>query len=71
MLPLKRISEILKDRKLGVIAEKTGLHVNTITGIRDGTITNPHLKTIEALSSYLENSIKYQSRPEIIIDKRK
>ena len=43
----------LADRRPCVVAEKTGLHRNTVAAIRDGKETNPKLSTLELLASYL------------------
>lgn len=53
MLTVEEISQKLKDRKLGVVAESTGLHYNTIKSIRDGSSKRPSHDTVKALSDYL------------------
>ena len=53
MLTLEQISEKLKDRRLGMISDATGLHYNTIKAIRDGDSKRPSHDTIKALSDYL------------------
>jgi len=53
MNELSEIKSALKDRRLCIIAEKTGLHVNTIASIRDGKNTNPTLETLQKLADYL------------------
>lgn len=50
------IRAALGDRRPSVVAEKTGLHVNTITAIRDGKNTNPTLATLETLAAYLKEN---------------
>lgn len=52
-MELEWIRQALADRRPSVVAEKTGLHVNTITAIRDGKNTNPTLATLNALAEYL------------------
>lgn len=52
-MELEWIRQALADRRPSVVAEKTGLHVNTITAIRDGKNTNPTLATLSALAKYL------------------
>lgn len=47
------IRSSLADRRPCVVAEKTGLHRNTVAAIRDGKETNPKLSTLELLASYL------------------
>ncbi len=62
MLTLGQIRELLDDRKLDVVSEKTGLHRNTLAAIRDGRNDNPTLKTIEALSDYLAGQCERVAR---------
>jgi len=62
MLTLGQIRELLDDRKLDVVSEKTGLHRNTLAAIRDGRNDNPTLKTIEALSDYLAGQCEKVAR---------
>jgi len=44
----------LADRMPSRVAEKTGLHPNTISAIRDGKNSNPTLATLQALQTYLK-----------------
>ncbi len=44
----------LADRMPSKVAEKTGLHPNTIAAIRDGKNENPTLATLEKLADYLK-----------------
>jgi hypothetical protein len=48
------IRKALKDRRLNLVSEATGLHVNTIREIRDGLSTDPRNSSVVALSDYLE-----------------
>jgi len=57
MLTLGKIKELLKDRRLQVVAQATGLHYNTLLEIRDDPTANPSYRTILALSNYLQQSI--------------
>ena len=43
----------LLDRRPKIVAEITGLHVNTITRIRDGKEGNPKIDTLNRLARYL------------------
>jgi len=52
MLTLDQIKKLLKDRRLSIIEEKTGIHRNTLALIRDGVTENPEYSTIEKLSEY-------------------
>lgn len=49
------IRKSLADIMPSKVASATGLHVNTITGIRDGKITDPKLSTVEALARYIRD----------------
>lgn len=54
MMKLDDIRRRLRDRRMAVVAEATGIHRNTITAIVAGRIANPSYETIKALSDYLE-----------------
>jgi hypothetical protein len=53
MVEIAWIREGLLDRRPKVVAEITGLHVNTITRIRDGKEGNPKIDTLNRLARYL------------------
>jgi hypothetical protein len=53
MMTLERISEGLKDRRLTVVSEATGVHWNTIRTIRDNPKANPTYQVLVKLSDYL------------------
>jgi transcriptional regulator with XRE-family HTH domain len=53
MLELSKIREALMDRNLARVAEKTGIHANTLRNIRSGANTNPTLLTLQRISEYL------------------
>jgi DNA-binding Xre family transcriptional regulator len=50
------IRTALKDRRLDMVSNATGLHVNTIRKIRDGKSTNSRYDTIAILTKYLESA---------------
>ena len=54
MLNLEQIKSGLEDRNLEKVAERTGIHRNTINAIRTGSNTNPTYATLKVLSDYLE-----------------
>ena len=54
MFELDWIRQGLADRRLSIVAERTGLHSNTIARIRDGKEPNPKLETLNRLASYLK-----------------
>jgi hypothetical protein len=56
MLTLEQIKLALTDRRLGVIAEATGLHYNTLRDIRDNPDSNPSYRVLKALSDYIEGA---------------
>tara|TARA_R110000796_G_scaffold247754_1_gene373709 strand:+ start:1075 stop:1254 length:180 start_codon:yes stop_codon:yes gene_type:complete len=58
MLTLEKIVDGLHDRKLGVVAAKTGMHRNTLTAIRSGRNANPTYAVLKALSDYLTGEPK-------------
>jgi hypothetical protein len=55
MMTLEQIKEALRDRRPGIVAEATGLHLNTVRDVRDNQEANPTYKVLKALSDYLTN----------------
>lgn len=55
MMTLEQIKQALRDRRPGIVAEETGLHVNTVRDVRDNPDANPTYKVLKALSDYLTN----------------
>ena len=53
MLTLEQIREALRDRRPNMVAEATGLHLNTVRDVRDNPKANPTYKVMKALSDYL------------------
>jgi transcriptional regulator with XRE-family HTH domain len=53
MLTLEQIRVALQDRRLGLVAESTGLHYNTVRGIASGENVNPTYAVLKAISDYL------------------
>lgn len=53
MMTLDKIMSALKDRRLDVVSDATGVHRNTLSAIRSGTVKNPSYATVKALSDYL------------------
>lgn len=56
MVEIDWIRNALLDRRPKVVAERTGLHVNTIIRIRDGKEENPKIQTLNLLTAYLNGS---------------
>lgn len=54
MLTLEQIRQALQDRRPGMVAEATGLHINTVLTVRDDPAADPKYSTLRALSDYLE-----------------
>lgn len=50
-MTLNEIREALKDRRLSIVASKTGLHPDTIAKVRDG-VSRPAYETVEKLAAY-------------------
>jgi hypothetical protein len=55
MLSLEEIQEKLKDRKLKTVAEKTGLHYDTVRRLAYGYFKSPSYEAVKILSDYLES----------------
>ena len=53
-MDLETIREKLKDRRLGLVAKKTGLHYNTLRELRDNPASNPTWSTISSLVNYFK-----------------
>jgi hypothetical protein len=56
MMKLEDIRGLLKDRRVSMIAEATGIHFNTIREIRDNENANPTYKVMTKLTDYLESN---------------
>lgn len=56
MLTIEAIRLALRDRRISMVAEATGLHYNTIKAVRDNEDANPSYKVLKALSDYLEGA---------------
>lgn len=53
-MTLDEIRSALGDRNLRRVSEATGLHHNTLIGIRKGNVGNPNFATLEVLRRYLD-----------------
>lgn len=58
MMTIEAIRLALRDRRISMVSLATGLHTNTIKGIRDNEDANPTYKVLKALSDYLEGTKK-------------
>jgi len=56
MLTIEAIKLALQDRRISMVSNATGLHYNTIKGIRDNESANPSYKVLKALSDYFEGT---------------
>lgn len=54
MMTIEQIKTALKDRRIPMVSEATGLHHNTIALIRDGETKNPSHRVVELLAKYFE-----------------
>jgi DNA-binding phage protein len=57
MLTLEEIREALKDRKISMVAEETGLSRFAIYKLVNGETNDPHLSTVQVLSEYLTRKV--------------
>lgn len=53
-MTIDEIRAALEDRNLKKVAEATGLHHNTLLGIRSGKVGTPSFGTVDVLRRYLE-----------------
>lgn len=56
MLTLTEIQERLWDRRIGVVADVTGINRKTLWAITSGRSKNPSYEIIKKLSDYLEEN---------------
>ena len=54
MSSINEIRAKLKDRRLTVVAEQTGLHYNTVWRIATGRNSDPSYGVVKRLAEYLE-----------------
>ena len=59
-MTVEQLREALQDRRLGVIAERTGVSENTIRTIRDGKNTSPSRLTLRVLTDYFKQERVYR-----------
>ena len=52
MMTIEQIRDLLADRKLNIIAEKTGIHYNTVRNIANGDGEGASYRTIRVLSDF-------------------
>jgi DNA-binding Xre family transcriptional regulator len=56
MLKIDEIRERLRDRRLTVVADETGLAYDTVRRVAAGKFTNISYETVARLSDYLEKN---------------
>jgi hypothetical protein len=56
-MTIDELKAALADRRIPVIAERTGIHHNTIAAIRDGQTKDPSHRVVSALVEYLKGSV--------------
>lgn len=54
MLSIEEIARRLGELRLNVVAEKTGLHVNTLHKIKVGKSINPSYRVWKILNDYMQ-----------------
>lgn len=52
-ITVEKVRALLADRRMEIVSQGTGLHPNTIRGIRDGTTQHPSYNTMLLLIRYL------------------
>lgn len=62
MMTLEQVKEALRDRRIMVVAEATGLHYNTVRNVRDFPECNPSADTLRRLSDYFERRAEEEAR---------
>lgn len=56
MLTIEQVRRALGDRNLKQVAERAGLHYNTVRAIARGENENPSYETMRALARYIEDT---------------
>jgi len=56
MMTAEQVSAALRDRRLRVVAQVTGLSYDTVWRVRNGACKRVSYDTIKALSDYLERT---------------
>ena len=56
ILTLEQVREALQDRHIMIVAEKTGLHYQTVYNVRAGRVV-PSYHTLKKLSDYLQRKL--------------
>ncbi len=57
-MKLEQIQKALRDRRLIVVAEATGISYGTLLAIRDNPDANPMVKTLKVIEDYLKKSAR-------------
>jgi hypothetical protein len=55
-MTIDELQAALADRRIPIIAERTGIHHNTIAAIRDGQTKDPSHRVVSALIEYLKGA---------------
>lgn len=63
MLTLEQIKSMLLERKIKIVAERTGLAYDTVRRIAYGHAQDPAYKTIKILSDYLQSGESNAGKP--------
>ncbi|RTL03533.1 hypothetical protein EKK58_12760 [Candidatus Dependentiae bacterium] len=61
ILSLKQIQQGLKDKRLSVVAERTGLSYPTLKSLSDGKDQNYTTETLKTVSNYLTGNLVEES----------
>lgn len=59
-MTIEQLRDALQDRRLSVVAERTGVSENTIRTIRDGKNTSPSRLTMRVLTEYFEKEKNHE-----------
>lgn len=54
MMTFEEVRTALGKLRLTLVAKETGLHINTVRGIENGTIPSPSIVTVEKLKAFIE-----------------
>jgi len=57
LLTVERIREMLADRHLKIVSDKSGVKYATVRAIASGDVTNPSYESVKRLSEYLTEQV--------------
>jgi len=57
-MTIEQIIKALQDRNLNEVSRQTGIHVVTLSRIKNGHHRNPRYETVTTLATYLKSTVE-------------